>query len=54
MVETLTPAVCGSRSRQRLAIALFAFAALVASAMLGATLGLLGSLIGTRVRGRAP
>jgi hypothetical protein len=48
MVETFTPAVCGSRSRQRLAIVLFAFAALVASAALGATLGFVGSLVGTR------
>jgi len=48
MVETFTPAVCGSRPRQRLAIALFAVAAILASALLGATLGLVGSLIGTR------
>src|SRR5262245_13524030 len=48
MVETFTPAVCGSRPRQRLAIALFAVAAILASAFLGATLGLLGSLVGTR------
>src|SRR5215213_7098193 len=48
MVETFTPAVCGSRSRQRLALALFASAALVASAALGATLGFVGSLVGTR------
>jgi hypothetical protein len=48
MVETFTPAVCGSRLRQRLAIALFALAALVASAVLGATLCFVGSLVGTR------
>ena len=48
MVETFTPAVCGSRLRERLAIALFALAALVASAVLGATLGFVGSLVGTR------
>jgi hypothetical protein len=48
MVETFTPAVCGSRARQRLAIALFALGALVASAALGAALGLAGGLIGTR------
>src|SRR5829696_7602136 len=48
MVETFTSAVCGSRSRQRLAIALFALAAVVASAALGATLGFVGSLVGTR------
>ena len=47
MVETFTPAVCGSRARQRLAVALFALAAIVASAALGAALGLVGSLIGT-------
>jgi len=47
MVETFTPAVCGSRSRQRLAIALFSVGALVASAALGAALGFAGSLIGT-------
>src|SRR3954453_3232165 len=48
MVETFTPAVCGSRLRQRLAIALFALAALAASTLLGATLGFVGSLVGTR------
>ena len=48
MVETFTPAVCGSRARQRFAIVLFALAAILASAALGAVLGLVGSLIGTR------
>jgi hypothetical protein len=48
MVETFTPAVCGSRVRQHLAIAFFAAAALVASAALGAVLGLAGSMVGTR------
>ncbi len=48
MVETFTPAVCRSRSRQRLAIALFALAALAASAALGAALGFVGGLVGTR------
>ena len=48
MVETFTPAVCGSRARQRLAIVLFALAAILASAALGAILGFVGSLIGTR------
>jgi hypothetical protein len=48
MVETFTPAVCGSRSRQRLAAAFFALGALVASAALGAALGFLGGLVGTR------
>jgi hypothetical protein len=49
MVETFTPAVCGSRSRQRLALVLFAVGALFASAALGALLGLAGSAIGTRL-----
>src|SRR6187200_3334941 len=48
MVETFTSAVCGSRVRQHLAIAFFAAAALVASAALGAVLGLAGSMVGTR------
>jgi len=48
MVETFTPAVCGSRTRQRLAIVLFTGAAVLASAALGAALGLAGSLVGTR------
>ncbi|MEO8290147.1 MAG: hypothetical protein ABI649_04045 [Gaiellaceae bacterium] len=48
MVETFTPAVCGSRARQRLALALFAAGALVAAACVGAVLGLAGSLAGTR------
>jgi hypothetical protein len=48
MVETFTPAVCGSRPRQRLALAVFALGTLVASAALGAALGFSGSFIGTR------
>lgn len=48
MVETFTPAVCGSRTRQRLAIVLFAGAAVLASAALGGALGFAGSLVGTR------
>jgi hypothetical protein len=48
MVETFTPAVCGSRKRQRLALALFAVGALAASAMLGALLGLAGEALGAR------
>jgi hypothetical protein len=48
MVETFTPAVCGSRNRQRLALALFAVAALAASAALGALLGLAGDALGAR------
>jgi hypothetical protein len=46
MVETFTPAVCGSRKRQRLALAGFAVGALVASAVVGAALGALGGLLG--------
>jgi hypothetical protein len=46
MVETFTPAVCGSRRRQRLALAGFALGALVASALVGAALGAAGSLLG--------
>jgi hypothetical protein len=48
MVETFTPAVCGSRARQHLAVVLFAVAAILASAALGAALGLAGGLIRTR------
>jgi hypothetical protein len=48
MVETFTPAVCGSRLRQRLALAAFAAGALAAAAGVGAVLGLAGSLVGTR------
>jgi hypothetical protein len=46
MVETFTPAVCGSRNRQRLAIVGFAFGALAASALVGAALGAFGGIIG--------
>jgi hypothetical protein len=49
MVETFTPAVCGSRRRQRLALLCFALGALVASALVGAALGALGQLLGMRV-----
>src|ERR1044072_8842175 len=48
MVETFTPAVCGSRTRQRLAIVLFTTAAILASAGRAAALGFAGSLVGTR------
>jgi hypothetical protein len=48
MVETFTPAVCGSRRRQRLALLGFASGALVAAAALGALLGLVGELVGAR------
>jgi hypothetical protein len=46
MVETITPDVCGSRSRQAGALLFFAFGALAASACVGAVLGLAGSRIG--------
>jgi hypothetical protein len=45
MVETITPAGCGSRRRYRTALALFALGAVAASAALGAVLGLLGSAL---------
>jgi hypothetical protein len=48
MIETITPAVCGSRKRHRLALAGFAGAAIGAAALLGATLGLVGSVLGAR------
>ncbi len=47
MIETITPDVCGSRRRRRLALALFAAAAVAASAALGAVLGLMGGALGT-------
>jgi hypothetical protein len=46
MIETITPAVCGSRRRQRLALAGFALGAVCASLALGALLGLTGNLLG--------
>jgi hypothetical protein len=46
MVETFTPAVCGSRKRQRLALAGFGLGALTTSALVGAALGALGGLLG--------
>jgi hypothetical protein len=46
MVETFTPAVCGSRRRQRLALVCFSLSALAASALVGAALGVLGYLLG--------
>ena len=48
MIETITPAVCGSRNRHRLALALFTAGAVVAAALVGALLGLAGSLLGAR------
>ncbi|HEY7196083.1 MAG TPA: hypothetical protein VH306_02740 [Gaiellaceae bacterium] len=49
MVETITPAVCGTRRRQLIALGLFALGAVVASAALGALLGLAGSVVGKTV-----
>ncbi|MGI8605655.1 MAG: hypothetical protein ACR2L0_00645 [Gaiellaceae bacterium] len=46
MVETITPDVCGSRRRQRWALLFFALGAVVASACVGALLGLAGSRVG--------
>lgn len=46
MVETFTPAVCGSRRRQRLALAGFTVGALAASAVVGGALGALGGALG--------
>ena len=46
MVETFTPAVCGSRARQITALALFTVAAMLAAAALGALLGAAGAEIG--------
>lgn len=43
MVETLTPAGCGSRQRYRVAIVLFSLGAIGAAAALGALLGAAGS-----------
>ena len=48
MLETFTPAVCGSRKRQIVAQALFTGAAVVTAAALGLALGLVGSLLGAR------
>jgi hypothetical protein len=43
MVETITPAGCGSRHRYRVALALFSVGAIAAAAALGALLGLVGA-----------
>jgi cytochrome c biogenesis protein CcdA len=48
MIETITPAVCGSRRRQRLALAGFTVGAVCASLAVGALLGLTGSLLGAQ------
>jgi hypothetical protein len=46
MLETFTPAVCGSRKRQVVGQSLFAVSAVLAAAVLGLLLGLLGSMLG--------
>ncbi len=46
MLETFTPAVCGSRKRQIVGQALFAVAAVATSAALGLLLGWTGSMLG--------
>lgn len=43
MVETLTPAGCGSRQRHRIAVALFTAGSVLGAAALGAVLGLAGA-----------
>jgi hypothetical protein len=48
MLETFTPAVCGSRKRQIVAHALFAVAAVATAAALGLVLGLAGASLGAR------
>jgi cytochrome c biogenesis protein CcdA len=51
MIESFTPAGCGSRRRRRLALALFAAGAMLSAALLGALLGAAGALL---PGGRAP
>ena len=46
MIETISPAVCGSRRRYRIALACFALGAVSTSFALGALLGLTGALLG--------
>ena len=48
MLETFTPAVCGSRKRQILAQALFTVAAVATAGALGLVLGLAGAGLGAR------
>jgi hypothetical protein len=49
MVETFTPAVCGSRRKQWLALTGFALGAIGASALVGALLGAIGAALGARL-----
>lgn len=46
MLETFTPAVCGSRKRQIAGQSIFAVSAVLTSATLGLLLGLVGSMLG--------
>ncbi len=48
MIETITPSVCGSRKRHRIAIVAFTVSAVGAAALLGAALGLAGAFLGAR------
>jgi hypothetical protein len=48
MLETFTPAVCGSRKRQVLAQTVFSVTAVATSVALGLALGLAGSALGAR------
>ena len=48
MIETFTPHMCGGRRRRNLGVALFAGGAILASAALGAILGLAGDGLPTR------
>jgi hypothetical protein len=49
MVETFTPAVCGSRRRQWLALTGFALGAVGVSALVGALLGAIGAALGAQL-----
>src|SRR5690348_10285596 len=48
MIATITPAGCGSRHRQRAALALFAAGATLAAAALGGAAGAAGAVLGRR------
>jgi hypothetical protein len=49
MVETFTPAVCGGRRRQWLALTGFAFGAIGTSALVGGALGAIGAALGAEL-----
>lgn len=46
MIETITPAVCGSRRRRRIALTLFTLGAVASAALVGLAFGLVGALVG--------